>query len=112
MYPSCSPVKCRLGLMLMTPTIASPSAATRTVPPPAAAAASEPSSHRRPAARATSWSRHGATPSASLGASAKIASLSSSDAGRIVMSELPMSLASHADPALKKCAPATTSHGP
>jgi hypothetical protein len=39
MYASRSPVKCRLGLTLMTPAIASPSAATRTVPAPAAAAA-------------------------------------------------------------------------
>ena len=88
MYPSRSPVKCRLGLTLMTPAIASPSAATRTVPSPAAAAASESASHRRPAVRAAAWSRHGATPSASLGASARMASLSLSDAGRMLMPEL------------------------
>ena len=102
MYPSRSPVKCRDALTLMTPTIASPAAATKTAPSPVATAASESASHRCPALRATSWSRHGAKPSASLGASAKIASLSTSDAGRIVMSELPMPLASHADPASKK----------
>ena len=100
MYPSRSPVKCRLGLTLMTPAIASPSAATKTVPSPAAAAASESASHRRPAARASSWSRHGATPSASLGASAKIASLSASDAGRMLMPELSIPLPSHADRSL------------
>ncbi|MFY9650096.1 MAG: hypothetical protein WBF20_24630 [Trebonia sp.] len=92
MYASRSPVKCRLGLTLMTPAIAFPSAATKTVPSPAAAA-SESASHRRPAARASFWSRHGATPSASLGASAKIASLSASDAGRMLMPELSMPLA-------------------
>ena len=108
MYPSRSPVKCRLGLTLMTPAIASPSAATKTVPSPAAAAASESASHRRPASRATAWSRHGATPSASLGASAKIASLSAPDAGRMLMPELSMPLASHADPPLKKRDPAAS----
>jgi len=112
MYPSRSPVKCRLGLTLMTPAIASPSAATRTVPSPAAAAASESASHRRPAVRAAAWSRHGATPSASLGASAKIASLSASDAGRMLMPELSMPLASHADRLLKKRALVTASYRP
>ena len=96
MYASRSPVKCRLGLTLITPAIASPSAATRTVPSPAAAAASESASHRRPTARASSWSRHGATPSASLGASAKIASLSASDAGRMLIPELSIPPPSHA----------------
>jgi hypothetical protein len=106
MYPSRSPVKCRLGRTLMTPSIASPSTATKTAPSPAAAAASESASHRRPASRASFWSRHGATPSPSLGASAKIASLSASDAGRMLMPELFMPLASHADPPLKKGDPA------
>jgi hypothetical protein len=112
MYPSRSPVKCRLGRMVMTPAIASPSAATKTVPSPAVAAVSESVSHRRPASRATSWSRHGATPSASLGASATIASLSASDAGRMLMPEMSMPLASHAGPPLKKRALVTASYRP
>lgn len=56
--------------------------ATKTAPSPRAAASSESASQRFPASLASAWSRHGAIPSASLGASAKIAAMSLRPAAR------------------------------
>ncbi|HEY7265484.1 MAG TPA: hypothetical protein VH589_28875, partial [Trebonia sp.] len=96
-------MKCRLARTLMTPTIEAVSTATNTAASPAAdAAASESSSHRWPAASASPVFRHGGRPSASLGASARTAPVSSSVAARIVMPELFMPTHSHADRPLKK----------
>src|SRR3984885_847311 len=76
------------------------SAAIRTAPPPVLAASSDSSSQHRPASSASAWSRHGATPSASLGASARIPAWSSSRAGRTRMFVSSIYQVSHRRPRL------------
>src|SRR5579863_549474 len=86
--------------MLMTPTIWSATAATNRAPSPRAAAASEPSSQRRPAASASAWSRHGATPTSSRGARARTDSRSAAVPVRIAMLSVLMPPPSHRPPRL------------